>query len=297
MTNAHPALLEFDLVRPASLPEASRFLAEHPKDARPFMGGTDTFVRLRDGAWKDRYLVDVKGLEGMRRIAFDAVGGLTLGAAATMNQVIASPDVNRAYPLLAEAARSVASYPLRSRATIVGNLCNASPAGDTTGACFVLQGVLHVHGLAGERTIALRDFFLGPGLTSLSPGDIVTGLHFPLPPKGHAGRYLKLGRNALSDLALVGVTVFGFPDPTCASGLRFRLALASVAPVPLVPEPAEAILASRPISEAVIDEAAEAAMAACSPIDDVRASARYRRLMVRNLTRTGLTDVWQRLRA
>ena len=98
------------------------------------MGGTDTFVRLRDGAWKDRYLVDVKGLEGMRRIAFDPAGGLTLGAAVTMNQVIASADVDQTYPLLAEAARSVASYPLRSRATIVGNLCNASPAGDTTGA-------------------------------------------------------------------------------------------------------------------------------------------------------------------
>jgi carbon-monoxide dehydrogenase medium subunit len=295
MINAHPALPDFDLVRPASLAEACRFLAEHPDDAHPFMGGTDAFVRLRDGAWEDRYLVDVKCLDGMRTIAFDPADGLTLGAAVTMNQVIASSEVNQAYPLLAESARSVGSYPLRSRATVVGNLCNASPAGDTTGACLVYEAALDVQGVAGVRTIPLRDFFRGPGQTSLSPGDIVTRLHLSLPPRGQASRYLKLGRNALSDLALVGVTVLGFPDSTTASGLRFRLALASVAPVPLIPEQAQSILAAGPVTEALIDEAAGAAMNACNPIDDVRGSARYRRLMVRNLTRIGLTDVWRRL--
>lgn len=296
MHDAHPGLPEFDYVKPKTLQEASCFLAEHAGEARPFMGGTDTFVRLRDGLWHDKYLVDVKGLDGMNEIRFDARQGLTLGAAVNMNRVIASSDVSRHYPLLAEAARTVASHQLRTRATIVGNLTNASPAGDTTGACMVLEGVLSVYGVDGFREEPLHGFFLGPGVTRLKAADIVTAILFPLPPRGGAGKYIKLGRNAMGDLALVGVTAYGHPDSSAASGYRFRLALASVAPIPLRAAQAEEVLAKKPITEDTIVEAALAAMEAASPIDDVRGSARYRRLMVRNLTRQAVTDVWRRLR-
>jgi CO/xanthine dehydrogenase FAD-binding subunit len=104
-----------------------------------------------------------------------------------------------------------------------------------------------------------------------------------------------LGRNAIGDLAIVGVTALGYPDLGTPSGYRFQLALASVAPVPLVPTQAEAILAEQRIDEATIAEAAEAAMDACMPINDVRGSARYRRLMVRNLTRRAVTEVWEQI--
>ncbi|RME73147.1 MAG: xanthine dehydrogenase family protein subunit M [Chloroflexi bacterium] len=294
MHNPRPGLPEFDYVRPASLSEASRFLAEHQGEARPFMGGTDTFVRMRDGFWKEKYIVDVKRLDGMGDITFDPSTGLTIGAAVNMNRVIDSPEVQEHYPLLAEAAKTVASFQLRSRATIVGNICNASPAGDTIGACIVMGGVLKVHGLDGEREVPLTGFFVGPGKTVLKPGDIVTAIRFPVLPQGHAGRYIKLGRNALSDLAIVGVTAFAYPDDT-PSGYRFKLALASVAPVPLVPEKAEEILTGKPITDETIAEAAQAAMDACNPIDDVRGSARYRKYMVRNLTRRAVTDVLNRL--
>jgi carbon-monoxide dehydrogenase medium subunit len=295
MLTAHPGLPEFDYLKPASLAEASRFLAEHAHEARAFIGGTDTFVRMRDGFWRDRYLVDVKHLEGMSTIAFDPLNGLTIGAAVNMNRVVASPDIGRHYPVLAEACQTVASYQLRTRATIVGNLCNASPAGDTIGACLVLEASLHVHGVNGARVEPLKAFFLGPGQTRLQPGDIVTAIHFPIPPKGYAARYLKLGRNTLGDLAIVGVTALAYADDDTPSGYRFRLALASVAPVPLIPTHAERLLSDKPVTEATIAEAAAAAMQACQPIDDVRASARYRRLMARNLTRTALREVWRRV--
>ena len=288
-----PGLPEFDYIKPASLAEASRFLAEHAGQARPFMGGTDTFVRMRDGFWKEKYLVDVKRLDGMNDITFDPASGLTIGAAVNMNRVIASPEVQKYYPLLAEAAHSVASYQLRTRATMVGNLCNASPAGDTIGACLALGGRLRVHGVNGVREEPLSTFFIGPGKTLLKAGDIATAVLFHVPPQGHAARYIKLGRNAIGDLAIVGVTALGYPDRSAPSGYRFRLALASVAPVPLVAAQAEAILAEKPITEATIAEAAEAAMQACTPIDDVRGSARYRKLMVRNLTRRAITEVWE----
>jgi len=296
MNNAHPGLPEFDYIKPATLADASQFLAQHAGEARPFMGGTDTIVRMRDGFWKDKYLVEVKHFDGMTSIQFDPAKGLTIGAATPMNKVVAHPDVNKYYPLLAEAARSVASYQLRNRATMVGNVCNASPAGDTTGASIVLEGTLIVHGVNGIHSDPLKTFFLGPGKTVLKSGDIITAITYPLPPKGWAGKYIKLGRNVLSDLSIVGVTVMGYPDGTAKSGFRFRIALASVAPVPFVAAAAEALLAEKPISEAVLEEAATTTMDACTPIDDVRGSARYRKLMVRNLTRKALAEVWAKIK-
>jgi len=293
--DTHPALPEFEYIRPATLAEASEFLSTHPDTARPFLGGTDVFVRMRDGFIKPEFLVDVKNLDGTNELRFDPQTGLTIGAAVNMNRVAASPDVQVHYPLLAEACRSVASYQLRTRATIVGNICNASPAGDTIGACLVFGGVLQVHGVNGLRQEPLSAFFKGPGKTTLKPGDIVTAIHLPLPPQGCVGKYVKLGRNKLSDLSIVAVTALGHKDSTCASGFRFRLALTSVAPVPLMPLEVETYLANNPITPDAIHEAARLAYEACSPIDDVRGGARYRKQMVRNLSVKALTEVWKNL--
>ena len=282
--NALPKLPDFEYVKPETITQATQFLSTHAGEARPFLGGTDLFVQMRDRAKQAKFLVDIKGLEGMNDILFDPANGLTIGAAVNMNQVIASAEVRVNYPLLAEAARSVASYQLRTRATIIGNICNASPAGDTIGACLLLEGVLNVHGETGTRQEPLNGFFSGPGDTKLGEGDIVTSIQFPVPSKGLQGKYIKLGRNKLSDLAIVGVTAIGFPSGTLPSGFIMRLALASVAPVPLVVDRVESILGGAPITGKRLAEAAQGAMDACTPIDDVRASAQYRKLMVRNLS-------------
>lgn len=295
--NAHPELPEFDYIRPASLMEASRFLAQHPGEARPLLGGTDIFVRMRDGFWHDKYLVDVKNLDSTHDFHFDPASGLTIGAGVNMNRVIASPEVQAHYPLLAEACRSVASYQLRTRATIVGNICNASPAGDTIGACLLLDGALKVHGLDGLREVPLNTFFLGPGKTVLKAGDIVTALKIPLPANGCAGIYLKLGRNKLSDLAIVGITAYGYPDATTTSGYRMRVALASVAPVPLVVPAIEKYLTDNPINPEAFQHAGNLAQEACNPIDDVRGSARYRKAMVRRLTTRALLNIWENIKS
>jgi carbon-monoxide dehydrogenase medium subunit len=293
---AHPSLPEFDYVTPTSLAEASQLLAEHAGEARPLLGGTDIFVRMRDGIWEDKYLVDVKALDGLDDIVFDLSAGLTIGAAVNMNQVSADPQVGEYYPVLVEAIESVASYQLRTRATIVGNICNASPAGDTIGACMLLDGTLNVFSPTGVRQEPLNTFFRGPGVTNLNPGDIVTSLQLPLPPQDMVGKYFKLGRNQASDLSIVGITVVGYPDADTVSGYRIRLALASVAPVPLEVEEVETLLRSAPITPQLLETASQAAMDTCTPIDDVRASARYRKLMVGNLSRKVLADVWSALR-
>lgn len=293
--DTHPTLPEFDYILPKTLAEASQFLAKHKDEARPFLGGTDVFVRMRDGFLTPKYLVDVKRLDGSSELHFDPNQGLTIGAGVSMNRVISSAEVREHYSLLVEVCRSVASYPLRTRATIVGNICNASPAGDTIGACLALDGVLQVYGVDGARQERLDSFFLGPGKTNLRPGDVATAIRFPLPPPRCTGTYIKLGRNLLSDLSIVGVTALGYPDARASSGFRFRLVLASVAPVPLVAKEAEAYLASHSISEDALRAAAQLAADACSPIDDVRAGAKYRRLMVRNLAAKALARVWGRL--
>jgi aerobic carbon-monoxide dehydrogenase medium subunit len=295
MLNPHPGLPEFDYIKPASLEEASQFLANHPGEARPFLGGTDCFVRMRDGFMQPKYMVDVKGLDGTKELAFHPENGLTIGAAVSMNRVAAMPEVKNCYPVLEEAIRSVASYQLRSRATIVGNICNASPAGDTIGSCLVFDATLNVHGVNGDRVVPLATFFRGPGKSVLEPGDIVTSITLPIPPDGSVGKFVKLGRNKIGDLSIIAVTALGYPDPSVPSNFRFRLALASVAPVPFVPVMVETILTEKPITDDTIAQAAQAAMDACTPIDDVRGSARYRKQMVRNLSRQALMDVWNRL--
>jgi CO/xanthine dehydrogenase FAD-binding subunit len=155
--------------------------------------------------------------------------------------------------------------------------------------------MLQVHGANDLRQEGLASFFLAPGKTTLKPGDIVTAIKFPLPPKGCAGTYLKLGRNRLSDLSIVGVTVLCNPDPGVPSGFRFRIVLTSVAPVPLVAMEAEKHLAERAVTSESIHQAACLASEVSVPIDDVRGSARYRKLMVRNLTEMALIEVWKKL--
>ena len=293
---ARPGLPSFDYVRATTADEAVRLLKEHGEAAQLAMGGTDLFVRMRDGFIRPQVVVDVKHLPGMRDVVYDGQAGLTVGAGATMNEIARHPDVKAHYPLLAEAANSVASYQLRNRATIGGNLCNGSPCADTGPATLVLEGRIVLFELGGEREVPAGEFFLGPGETALQAGELMTAIRYPIPPAGSAGRYLKLGRSKIGDLAVVSVAVLGFPDGTAPSGYRFRIALGSVAPVVLRARAAEDVLAANQPGERVFALAAEKAVEAASPIDDVRGSAAYRSAMVRQLTRRGLGEVWGQLR-
>ena len=291
---ARPGLPRFDYLQAKTADEAVALLEEYGQDARPLMGGTDLFPGLREGRIGPRVLIDVKGLPGLRELAYEEGSGLQIGAAVTMNQLTAHPLVQQRYPILAQAAGSVASYQIRNRATLGGNLCNASPCADTGPAVLVLEAEVLVFGPQGERAIAAGDFFLGPGRTAIQPGEFMTGLRIPPAPAGVAARYLKLGRCRTGDLSLVGVGVYAF-GPGNGAGYEFRIALGSVAPTPIRAAEAEAWLASVEAGEEAFEEAAAKARAAASPITDVRGTADYQRAMVRTLTLRGLRDVWAQL--
>jgi carbon-monoxide dehydrogenase medium subunit len=281
-------------VRASASDEVVRLLDQSGEAARLLMGGTDLFVRMRDGVLTPKLVIDVKHLPGMQDLSYDAQRGLTVGAAATLNRVARHPDVLAHYPLLAEAANSVASYQLRNRATLGGNLCNASPAADLAPASLALDAQIVLWGPDGKRVVPADAFFLGPGRTDKGPAEYVMAVHYPVPPEGCVGTYLKLGRNRIGDLALVSVAVLGYRDGV-SSGARFRIALGAVGPVPLRATQAEAVLAVQPPGEDGFSLAADQALEAASPIDDVRSSAEYRRAMVRNLTLRGLRAVWEGL--
>jgi len=293
MNNPLPRLPDFDYIRLDSAESTAAFLKEHQDQAKPLLGGTDLFVLIRDRRIRPQYLVDVKHLAGFDALNFDPGRGLRLGAAVTLNQVIASAAVQAQYPVLAQAAKQVGGYQLRNRATLVGNLCNASPCGDTIGPSLLYQGSLEVLGTGGTRSIPLADFYLGPGKTSLQPGEIVCAIHFPTPAQGTQGVYLAFGRNQLSDLALAAVTVLAFPDPAAASGCGFQIALSAVAPIVLQIQEAQALLSSQDITPTSFEKAAGIARDQCRPIDDIRASKAYRRDLVYTLTLRALHQVWE----
>lgn len=292
---ARPGLPAFDYVRPETGQDVVRLLREYGPEARLMMGGTDLLVRMRDGAITPRVLVDVKGVPGMQDVTYDPQTGLTVGAAVTMNRISRQRHVRAHYPLLAEAAGSVAYYQVRNRATLGGNLCNASPAADTAPAVLVLEGRMVLLGPDGEREVPADQFFLAPGKTARRADEFMTAVRFPASAPGNRGRYLKLGRNKAGDLAIVGVAVLAFPSAGAPSGYGFRVALASVAPVPLRVHLAEQLLTDNRPGTAAFTAAATAAMEAVTPIDDVRSSANYRKEMVRTLTLRALGEVWRAL--
>ena len=292
MINPLPRLPNFEYIKLDTIDATVQFLKEHASQARAFLGGTDTFVAMRDRRLKPKYLVDLKHLEGFNTLRFDPGEGLTIGAAVCLNQLISAEEVKDNYPVLVEAAKHVGGYQLRNRATLVGNLCNASPCGDTIGPSVLYNGIANIIGPGGKRIVPLEEFFLGPSKTALNKGEIVQAISFPLPPKGSKGTYLCIGRTKLADLAIAGVTVMGTPDQNAPSSFYFQIALSAVAPTVILVDEAQRFLANHPINAAVLKEAAQIAMAHCKPITDVRASTAYRREMIHNLTFQALQNVW-----
>jgi carbon-monoxide dehydrogenase medium subunit len=286
-------LQPFDYIKAQTLEEASALLLEHNGQARPFAGMTDLLIRIERGFVHPQIAVDIKDLPGMHDLLVVRNGDLRIGAAVTMNQVALSPVVQSGWPLLAEGCASVASYQLRNRATVGGNLCNASPAADSAPALICYGASAHIFGPDGQRKVPLEQFFLGPGKTALQRGELLTGVTVPF-VRGAAGHFLKLGRTTLGDISLMNVAVLGWPDENAPSGSSWRIALGSVAPTVVRAPEAERLL-SQDTSPAGLEAASQAAAAAARPIDDIRATAAYRTDMVRVLTRRGVEQVLSEL--
>jgi CO/xanthine dehydrogenase FAD-binding subunit len=283
----------FDYAAPRSVAEAVELLTAHPS-ARLLAGGTDLLVQLRAGRKETDCVVDLKRIPELNVIECDPQRGLTLGAAVPCYRIYGDSTVARSYPALAEVAALIGGTQIQGRASIGGNLSNAAPSADSVPLLIAMGARCRIAGTKGTREIAVEDFCTAPGRTVLEAGELLVSLHLP-PPKPHSGaRYLRfIPRNEM-DIAVAGVGVeVVLENGTFRSA---RIALASVAPTPLFVREAGEGLAGKPVNEAGIAAAADAARSAAKPITDMRGTAEYRRHLCAVLTRRALETAIQRAR-
>jgi CO/xanthine dehydrogenase FAD-binding subunit len=279
---------------PTRLSQALAALAQ-PGGATVLAGGTDLMPQANAGRVKPApLLLNIRRVPGLAGISIDD-GALVIGTLTTIEALRSNDEVRRAAPLLAQACERFASEQIRNAATLGGNLCNASPAGDTLTPLLALDAEVELASLAdaGEvrtRRVPIADFFAGPGRTQRSSEELLTAVRVPVAPSGQVARFEKAGTRVGLDISTISIALAARRD---ADGTLHgvRIALGAVGPVPLRARAAEALLEGRRPDAALDAEAAQAAADAASPIDDVRASAWYRRELVRNLTRRTLDDV------
>jgi CO/xanthine dehydrogenase FAD-binding subunit len=286
-------LPNFSLHRPRTLEETLELLAEH-EGSRLMAGGTDLLILLREGDVRAEHLIDLGSVEELRYIREDG-GTVHIGAATTHDQLLNSEIIAAKAPILGEAVASIGSVQIRNRGTIGGNLCNASPAADTVPPLLVLDAEVTVTSSETLRTFPLIDLFIGPKMTSLALGELLTEISFRVPPRGSGASFHKLGRRKGLTLSVVNAAAYLTLDgSTCIDA---GVALGAVASTPLRMHAIEAMLRGEALSRQLIEASASACSNLVRPIDDIRASAEYRREMSRVLARRAITGAWERARS
>jgi carbon-monoxide dehydrogenase medium subunit len=281
---------------PKTVDEAVKLLAAHGEQARPMCGGTDLIIQLRAGVRRPEYVVDLKQIPELRRIEFSMQQGLRLGAAVHCIEVYENGDMRKYYPGLTEAAHLIGSLQIQSRASVGGNLCNGSPAADTTPALIALGAKCRVIGPAGERLVPVEDFCTAPGRTVLQPSELLVEFHIPSPARNSSDAYLRfIPRNEM-DIAVVGVGAAVTLDLSDDRISEARIGLAAVGPTPVFAREASQALTGKRINDETIERAAQLAIGAASPIDDMRGTAEFRRHITGVLTRRTLAKAIERAR-
>ena len=259
----------FDYVKPVTLEEAVSLYKRYGEKAKLLLGGTDLVVLMDAGAVAPDILIDLKGIEELKKLELDK-NFLHIGARVTFNELIDSPIIKEKFPLLWETSRTIASTGVRNRATLVGNVCSAVPSADTAPALLVCDAIVVVAGESGGREIPITEFFTGPRRTVLKPGEVVKEIKISYGSKKFGGSYIKLGRYDGEDLAQAGVATL------VSEGKDYKIAFCAVAAKPVRATEAESYLKGKDLTDEVLEEAAKLAVKAISPISDIRASKEYR---------------------
>jgi 4-hydroxybenzoyl-CoA reductase subunit beta len=324
-------LPKFEYQRPKSVKEASTMLKEAPEEAMPVAGGTDLLVAMKQRVTTPRHLVALKGIPGLDTIEYGD-GTLRIGALTTLRQLSDSPLVQERTPVLAQAARKAGSPQIRNMATIGGNICSSrrcwyynqslawrqsrSPCLRTGGAqCYVAKGSAQCYALHcadtvpallaldaevklvsedGERITALDDFYLelGPKATTIEPGQLLTAVHVPVPPRSSCGLYLKYSGRPSINFPLIGVGAVlerGNGNGTCEEA---RLAVGAICPRPVRLLHGEEVLRGEKLTPAVLAKFVEVAAGEIKPIPYIYGTPGYKRRIVRSMLRDTIEQVW-----
>ncbi len=281
---------------PSSLEQAVQCLHEEGGDVTVLAGGTDLMPQQQAGRLKPRrMLMNIRRIAELRGVTL-AGDTVHIGALTTITELMKDVLVRRYLPVLAEAGDHFASNQIRNAGTLGGNVCNASPAGDMLVPLLALDARAELASLAGgqlcRRELPLTEFFLGPGKTSRAPAELLTGVRVPLPPHDHVARFYKFGTRPALDISVVSVTIGGALRDRALTGAR--VAFGAVAATPIRARRTEAALEGKRLDAATIEAAADIARDEVSPIDDVRATAWYRRELVHTMTKRMLGHVAQR---
>jgi CO/xanthine dehydrogenase FAD-binding subunit len=280
---------------PQSLDAAVGLLAGATGPARILAGGTDLLVQLRSGLIEPDLVVDIKKIPEMRRITPEN-GGFRIGAAVSGAELGEHPEVGRLWPGVVEAVELIGSTQIQGRATMVGNLCNASPAADSVPAMIAAGAKARVIGPDGRRDVPVEEICIAPGRTSLAKGELVVSILLPARPPHSGDAYLRFIPRTEMDIAVVGAGVsLSLDDAGVCRAARLSLGAVAARPL-LVPEGGAALVGSR-VDQPALERLAQAASAACKPIDDKRGTIEYRIKVAGVLARRAAQIAHERARA
>lgn len=276
-----------EFFRAAGPREAAGLLAQHGEAARLLAGGTDLMVAINKRKFKPQVLIYL-GDAGMSGIRLEG-DMLLIGAATPFSDILASPLVQEKAPLLAAAARQMASPAIRNTGTIGGNLANASPAADSATPLLALGASLRLVSSQGEREVPLAEFFTGPGQSVLGADELITQVKVPAQSPQARWAYRKVGKRKAQSLSVVSVAVYCPLSGGKVSGAA--IALGAVAPTPLLARQAASLLEGKALDQELILAAAQAAAQATSPIDDARGTAWYRKRAAEAVVKQLLSEI------
>jgi CO/xanthine dehydrogenase FAD-binding subunit len=259
---------QFDYVKAKSVAHACTLLSKKG-ESRLLAGGTDLIGHIREELLAPDTLIDIKGIEGLKRLSVTA-STIKMGALTTFSDLIESKEIKRFFPAITEMAQTVASVAVRNRATVVGNICSAVPSLDSAPLLLAYDAKLSLVSSRGVRKVALSDWFVAPRQTVLRKGEMVSGIEIKLSAKKHGASYMKLGRYRGEDLAQASVAVVALP------GAKFRISFGAVGPIPFRAYELEGLLAGKKLSDALIGQAVTLVPFLVSPITDIRATKEYR---------------------
>jgi CO/xanthine dehydrogenase FAD-binding subunit len=280
---------------PSSLADAVALLARTSGPSCILAGGTDVIVQMETDLIEPELLVDIKKIAELRQIIVENGGAFRVGAAVTGMELLEHRGFCKAWPGVVDGVKLIGSMQIKGRATMGGNLCNASPAADSVPALIAAGAIARVAGPSGVRDVPVEDIPTGPGKTSLGRGEIVVSFLFPPRPRRTGDAYLRMTPRTEMDIAVVGVgiNIALDADGTCTAA---RVALGAVAPTPLLVAEAGAALVGSRIDGAELERLAEAARAACRPIDDKRGTIDYRITVAGVLAKRAATAALERAR-
>lgn len=277
---------------PSTVEEAVRALAGASGVAKVLSGGTDLLVQLRSGRVRPDLIVDTKRIPGISGIR-ELDGGFVIGAATSGAEIGECEALRQMWPGVVEAANLIGSTQIQGRASLAGNLCNASPAADSVPALIAARATCMVAGANGRREIPVESIVTGPGRTSLARDELIVEFHLPKRPPRSADAYLRFIPRTEMDIAVVGAGVSVSLD-TAGVCTDARVVLGAVAPTALLVADAAAALIGRALDATALDGLDQAARRACKPIDDKRGTIAYRTKVAGVMARRAATIAYQR---